>query len=234
MPKFDRSLVARAALAALLLFSLTPVQASSWGADVTGGTLGLGADLAVGINPSVGLRVGMNGFHYSGAVNATDVAYHGQIKVSEPLARLDWFVWEDPFHLTVGLGFNGPKIDATGQPTATGSYTLNGHTYSLADVTDLSAHFAQGHAVAPYLGLGYGAPALSADRLSVIIDAGVLYGGRPAVAVNGQCAPSAPPEVCAQLATDLAFEKQRLVGQFSKLSYLRWYPVISIGLAYRF
>jgi hypothetical protein len=97
---------------------------------------------------------------------------------------------------------------------------VNGNTYTAAEVGVLTAQV-KFHKTSPYLGLGWGgAPSAG---LHFIGDIGVIAQGKPTVTLtdsNGGIS-----------AADLQQSQERLQHDLDKF---RWYPVVQVGLGYRF
>lgn len=231
--------IAKAGVAAtaLLLACLTaPSAASAATPDlavaVRAGTPGLGLDLDLGLSPSFGMRVGFAGFNVNHTVNTSDVDYDGRLKLRTVTGLLDWYVFQGGFHLTAGVAGNGTKLDIVGQPNQ-GSYTINGTTYSSSQLGSLSGELKFGNSVSPYVGFGWGNPAGENGRVHFLFDVGAIYGGTPTVSLTAQCGPAAPSgsALCNEIQSNVATEEQKLV---SKADILRWYPMVSLGIAVRF
>ena len=225
------------AAAALVLACLAvPTVSSADNADfaiaLRGGTPGVGLDLDLGISPSFGLRVGFAGFNVSRTIDTSDVDYDGRLKLRTVTGLLDWYVFEGGFHLTAGIAGNGTKLDVVGEPSQ-GSYTINGTTYSSSQLGSLNGQLKFGNSVSPYVGLGWGNPAGEGSRFHFLFDVGAIYGGTPTVSLSAQCGPAAPPgsALCNEIQSNVTTEQQKLV---SKADILRWYPVVSLGIAVRF
>jgi hypothetical protein len=201
------------------------------GVGLRAGTLGVGGDVDFGVNRFLAARIGFSGFSINRTVDTSDATYAGKLKLSIPSAMLDVFPFANGFRFTGGVVVTGPKIDAVGRPTSQGVYTLNGNQYSSSDLTSLTGEFKFNNSVAPYVGLGYGNVAAPGNHFTFLFDLGAIYGGKPDISLNAACSPSVPSSVCQQLATDVDAEKLKLQ---SDVSILKWYPVVSLGLGYRF
>ena len=199
---------------------------------VRAGTPGVGIGLDLGLSPSFGMRVGFAGLDVSHAVDTTDVNYDGRLRLRTVTGLLDWYVFRGAFHLTAGVAGNGTKLDVVGQPSQ-GFYTVNGTTYSSAQLGSLSGDLEFGNAAAPYIGFGWGNPAGGNGRIHFLLDVGAIYGGTPVVSLVAQCGPAAPQgsAACGEIQSNVAAEEQKLA---SKADFLRWYPVVSLGIAVRF
>jgi hypothetical protein len=120
--------------------------------------------------------------------------------------------------------FNGNKLTLKGQPSG-GTFKINDQTYAAAEVGSLDAKVDFNKA-APYFGIGYGRPINGG--LSLIFDAGVMFQGSPRSKIDVSCGTTAR---CAQLQSDAKAQESRLDDSLHNLKY---YPVISLGLAYTF
>ena len=209
-----------------------PAQAGdpAFGIGLRAGTLGIGADLDFKLNDSLNVRMGYAGGSISRSVTDTQVHYDGTLKLSNPSALIDWRPFQGVFHLTAGAVASSTKIEATGVPAAGGSYTINGNTYTSADIGSVSGEFKFGNSVAPYVGLGWGNVVGTSGHFSVLFDVGAIYAGSPKIALTANCT-SAVPAVCTQLQSDVDAEKAKLAKD---LTILKWYPVVSLGFGYRF
>jgi hypothetical protein len=82
---------------------------------------------------------------------------------------------------------------------------------------------------APYFGIGYGRPINRG--LSLIFDLGVMSQGSPKSKIDVTCGSAASAAQCAQLKSDAQAEQSKLDDSLHNFKY---YPVISLGLAYTF
>ena len=219
-------------LACLAAPAVSSADTADFAVALRGGTPGIGLDLDLGLAPSLGVRVGFAGFNINHSLSTSDVDYDGRLKLRTVTGLLDWYVFEGGFHLTAGVAGNGTKLDVVGQPSQ-GSYTINGTTYSSSQLGSLSGQLKFGNSVSPYVGLGWGNPASENGRVHFLFDVGAIYGGTPTVSLSAHCGPAAPPgsALCNEIQSNVATEEQRLV---SKADILRWYPVVSLGIAVRF
>lgn len=199
---------------------------------VRAGTPGVGLDLDLGLSPSFGMRIGFAGFNINHSIDTPDVNYEGRLKLRTVTGLLDWYVFRGGFHLTAGVAGNGTKLDVVGEPSQ-GSYTVNGTTYSSSQLGSLTGELKFGNSVSPYVGFGWGNPAGESSRLHFLLDVGAIYGGTPSVSLTAQCGPAAPPgsPLCNEIQSNAASEEQQLRD---KATLLRWYPVVSLGIAVRF
>jgi predicted nucleic acid-binding Zn ribbon protein/opacity protein-like surface antigen len=224
------------AAAALLLACAWPAVSAAAAPDVAlavrAGTPGVGLDLDLGLSRAFGIRVGFAGFNINHSIDTADVNYDGRLKLRTVTGLLDWYVLRGSFHLTAGVAGNDTKLEVVGQPSQ-GSYTLNGTTYSSSQLGSLSGELKFGNSLAPYVGFGWGNPAGGSGHVHFLLDVGALYGGTPSIALTAQCGPAAPPgsALCGEIQGNVASEQQKLRD---KATILKWYPVVSLGIAVRF
>lgn len=194
------------------------------------GTFGYGLDFDVGITETLNLRLGYNGFNLSRTIDDTDVRYDGKLKISSASAIIDWHAFHGGFHLSLGAVSKGPKIDVTGTPTG-GTYEINDHTYTAAQVGSLSGTVKMGDSIAPYIGIGWGNTVDKGNRFTFLFDLGVIHTGSPKATLNVTCGAGVPTNVCDQIRSDVAAEKVDLENEVD--SY-KWYPVVALGVGIRF
>ena len=217
-----------------IVFVTAPARAAPAVAlDARVGTTGYGLDVNVGLLSRLNARVGYSAFNYDHQINQTDVSYDGRLKISNVSALLDWYAFGGGFHLTFGGVNGGLTVNATGVPNSNRSYTINGNTYAGDQVGSLSGRLKFGNSVSPYIGLGWGNPVGAKHRVHVMFDIGAIYGGTPNVSLSATCGSAAPngSAVCSQLQSDVQVERQKLQ---SDVTLVKWYPVLNLGISYRF
>ncbi len=203
---------------------------------VTGkaGTLGLGAELTVGFSPQLDGRLGFNAFSYSQRREASRIDYDATARLRTATALLDWFPGGHTFHLTGGLVWNGNRVDARSIPSASGTYDIGGVPVPVSVVQRLDGR-ADFDAVVPYLGFGWGHPTASTRRAGVALDLGVVFQGKASVHLTPVLPAGSPA-----LTNPIAREALNLLVQQEErdlekdASDYEYYPVVSLGVWYRF
>jgi hypothetical protein len=194
------------------------------------GTTGAGFHVVVPMETNLNGRFGANYFKHDFNKTSNMVDYDVKAKLQTYDVLFDWYLREDsPFHLTGGLVYNGNRAKVNGKPSQLGKFTLNGHTYSTADVGILTGNIDYRKA-APYLGIGWGNALKSNSRLSFNADLGVFYQGNPNVKLAGWGC-TASKTVCNAVAADIAAESLNLKDDIDSL---KLYPVLRASLNYRF
>src|SRR5271165_4128966 len=216
-----------------VLASFTATEARADGPETAlalrAGTPGIGVDFDVALGDRFGARVGFSDFSISHTVTSSDASYDGKLKLSIPSALIDWYVFKGVFHLTAGVAVNGTKVDITGTPGPNG-FTLNGNTYTSAEVSSVNGTVKVGNSAAPYVGFGWGNPTSPKHRVQFLFDVGAIYSGTPNVSLTAQCAAGAPTQVCSAVQADVLAEEQKIS---TNVSIIKWYPVVNLGFSIR-
>ena len=189
-------------------------------------TTGFGIQLAKLLTGHVALRLGGSFFSVSSTKSQTDISYDASLKLHTFTALIDVSPGRrGSFHVTGGLATNPLTITATGVPSASDTFKINSNKYSSSQVGTLTL---QGKlkGASPYLGFGFGTPANTGSGLKLLFDLGAII-TKPTISLTATGAASN-----AQLASDLAAQEARTQHDVKK--FLKVYPVLSLGLGYRF
>jgi hypothetical protein len=217
-----------AATLAPLLF-LPGISSADTSIGLRAGTLGLGAEISFAVSQRVALRVGADRYTpKTVTLTQEDIDYDAQAKLRSASLLVDWFPFANNFRVSLGVMSNKNKVTATGKPDANGQYTINGVTINASDVGSLEGDVTFKKTV-PYLGIGYGRPIKAG--LSFISDLGVMFQGVPTATLTATCSATASPGNCAILQNAVAGEQPTVQDNVNKFKY---YPVVSVGLAYTF
>ncbi len=190
------------------------------------GLLGFGPEVAKLVTPHIGLRAGVNFFSFSKSIDQSDVSFSAKIKMKAVTGLVDFFPGNrGTFHLSAGVMTNPVSITGTGQPKGDGNFDINDHSYTSAEVGTLTGTAKWGSTL-PYLGFGFGTAANSHAGLKFISDIGVGV-GKPTITLTSTNANSD-----ANLKSDLDAQVAKTQADVNK--YAKVFPVISVGLVYRF
>jgi hypothetical protein len=198
-------------------------EEGGWSLGVTGGTLGVGPQLAYRVNSYVGVRANAAFLTYSRDEEVDEIEYDGDLKLNSYGATLDWFPAGGGFRVSVGGRINNTEIDLVGAPTT--SVTVGDTTYTPQQIGTLSGTVTTDD-FAPLLTLGYGGTL--AKGFTVGAEIGVLWQGEPQIEnlrATGLLA-SSP-----QLQTDLDDEEREVEDELN--DYDMW-PVLQLEFLYRF
>ncbi|MCG5494949.1 hypothetical protein [Ectothiorhodospira variabilis] len=197
-------------------------QADSFALGAKVGTTGLGVEGTYGLRENVNLRGGLYGFTYSTDVEETDVDYDADLKLRSAALLADWHPFSGGFRLTAGAYYNGNEL--TGK--ARGELDIGDGAERYQGTLDATIDW---RSFAPYLGIGYG-NAIQGGRWSFALDAGVMFTGSPDVSLRGQVETN-DDDVRQRFREDVREEERELQDDLDDFKY---YPVLSLGVAYRF
>ncbi len=210
-------------LVLLLVFglSLSTSLAQDWAAGIKVSTMGGNIDVYRSFGEKFNVHVGYNYFALTQSLGETeDYKTEGKIGLSSISALGDFFPFESStFRITGGIMYNLNVIDATLTPTR--EYTVGGDTYSPEELGNLDASI-EFNKFSPYLGLGFGNPTSGDAGFGFVFDVGTMYQGTAVVDLQaeGLLKPSASED-----------QAQRIQDN---LSWFQWYPVVSLGITYKF
>jgi hypothetical protein len=192
------------------------------------GTPGFGLEVNKLVASHVGIRLGGSFFRYSVTKTQSGITYDASLKLHDVALLVDFYPGaRGSFHLTGGLVTNPLTITGTGQPASGSTYTVNGTSYPASQIGTLTAE-GKFRGVGPYLGLGFGTPATNGRALKFTFDLGAVI-GKPTLSLSASGAACAPGTSCGN---DL--QAQQAQTQHDVDKYLKVFPVIAFGLAYRF
>lgn len=205
-----------------------PAQAADFGLYAAAGTVGVGGGFAAMFNSHLGARLGYTTFEYEvNDIQESDLTLDGEAKLGGAQALLDWHPFGGGFRISLGA-MESAQLTARARPIAA-SYTFEGVTYSADDIGSATGR-ADYDSVAPYAGVGFGR-ALSRDgRFAFSADLGVAFTGAPQVRLDVTCELGGAAQ-CDELASHVAAEQAELQQDADDLKY---WPVLSLGLSYKF
>lgn len=188
-----------------------------------GGTTGLGLEATYNVAPWLNFRASGAGFPYSGSFEQDGNSYSVDARLASASLLADWHPFSGSFRISAGglLNFNQIEGEATGPLEIDDT----NYTGSLKASVDFNT-------VAPYLGLGWG-NAFRGGRLTFMTDFGVIYAGSPKVNLDADVPGLNTPQAD-QLEIDVAAEEASLQSELDGIQLLQFYPVVSLGLSYRF
>lgn len=188
------------------------------------GTLGPGLNIGYKFNPYFDIRANVNGLKYSRDVEVNDVKYDADLKLLTAGLLADYYPFANGFRLTAGAYYNGNKLSGNGHSTKD-YYGIDPNDYGYERASVEYKKFA------PYVGFGYQTNDDDSNWIFTA-DLGVMYQGKAKVSNSTTCYNAA---VCSALQSQIDREnaEQRQDIQ-DKADKLKWYPVASIGIGYRF
>jgi hypothetical protein len=219
-------------LIGLAVLGLSLMAASAHAADFgvygTAGTVGLGGGVAGQFNSRLGARLGYTSFEYKVKdVESSDLTFDGTAELGGLQALVDWYPFGGSFRISAGAMENA-EFTATAMALSN-TYTFDGVTYSVNDVAQARGT-AKFDSIAPYLGFGFGRALSRSGRFAFTADVGVAFTGAADVNLNVTCVQAAAM-LCDQIQDDVMAEEAALQDDADQLKY---WPVVSFGVSYRF
>jgi len=203
--------------------------------------LAIGIDGAVRVHPKVNLRANFNFFSLKHDFENTDdnITYKGDLKMRSVLAYVDWFPFGGGFHISPAFMINhGTKVTLSSTIPAGQTIDIDDTPYQSNAANPIKAagsvSFKNGR---PGIMIGWGNIA-GRRRVTVPFELGVIFAGAPvgklsftgtACQTNGQN--------CKDIATDATIQghvRNAEVDLNDTIKIVRFYPVLSLGLAFRF
>jgi hypothetical protein len=219
-----------------ILPDLKPFRTFAFG--VKADTLGAGFEVATPLALRINLRSSINVFTFDDSFSIDGINYDARLHLKSSETVLDFFPVRG-FHISPGILYvkntmSAPAFVAPGQTFVLGSQTfLN----SVDDPVSGSASVVYPHTFAPMLLLGFGNIIPRSGRhISVPFEFGVAYTGAPqtSVALNGTACTTSGCVNFAGNTQAQTFVKQEVYNLNEDLKRFPVFPIISLGLAYRF
>lgn len=225
----------KAGLTALFCIILAAPGYAEVALGAKAGSLGVGAELTVGLSPQVNVRLGVNGFKYKeDRREVSDISYDAEANLRTATALFDWHPGGHGFRLTAGAVYNDTNVEAHSLPPASGFYDIGGVPVPVGFVGTLDAK-ADFDPVVPYAGLGWGNAVAVNKRVGFFIDLGVVFQGKADVRLTPNIPASSPinttPGARQALEILLRREEQDLEDEVADYDL---YPVLAIGVTYKF
>jgi hypothetical protein len=186
------------------------------------GTLGVGGDLTVGLGSELNLRGGYNWFSYDRTVSLNEADLDGTLDMNTIPVLLDWHCFGGGFRISGGVVVNNNEISLSATPGTVLELDRRGFR---VESVDGSVTFDE---LAPYAGIGYGNAIGKDGSWHFFCDFGVLFQGEPEVQATAK---ASNPGVQGALNRALQVEIDDYQKDIEDYAY---WPVIAIGLSYRF
>ena len=202
------------------------------------GSGGIGGELATPLSRHLDLRGGGQAFHYSTSFSTNGLNATGRLELNNAYLAIGYFPFHNGFRIAPGVTFhNRNNVYAVLNEPSGSTFTLNDVDYTSqpGDPVKGNASVVFGKMVAPRLTLGWGNMFPSRGRrFSFPVEVGAEYASAPIVTLafsgsactNQGCGSINTPENMANIAA----ERNKLNAN---LSPLRFYPIVSFGIAYR-
>lgn len=209
-------------LGLMLAAAMAPVASAQVGLSIRAGTLGVGGELSLRPNRYVGIRVGGNYLTFTRSATVDGIAYDLTPKLQSGSGILDLHPFGSAFHLSGGLIRNSNQ--GTVVARLTGPITIGPQTYQPSDVGSLTGLVSYARRYAPYAGLGFS----GRGRVSFLFDLGLVFSGFPQVSLAGTT--NLTGQAKAIFDQNVIQERQDIQADIESRQYLKYHPVVSLGL----
>ena len=191
------------------------------------GTTGIGVQVAVPLVPGrLNLNSGFSAFGLSHNITADGTTFHGKLRIEDVPLFLSVYPFVSSFHLDAGIYINENRVSAAAVAPANTSFSINGQHYGAAEIGSLYGR-TRFNPVAPYVGFGFGNP-FRGGPLTFTFNAGVMFEGGADI----HLAASNPAILqIPGAASDIQAEQRSLNHD---ASFVRFFPVVNLGIVYRF
>jgi hypothetical protein len=203
------------------------------------GDQGLGFEVATPLARRVNLRGGAQFLSYNAALSDDGVNVDAHLKMLNAFACVDLYPFRNSFHISPGVTMHN-DTHLTAALFAPGGSTLtlgnDDYTSDPSDPISGSAAVTMGtNTFAPRLTLGWGNMLPHSGHWAFPIEAGFQYNSAPVVAIS-LTGIGCDQEGCGDINKNGgAADIQAEIAKYTKdLKPLRFYPILSIGLSYRF
>lgn len=199
----------------------------------TAGTLGAGIELSFGGSRQIQGRIGIHGYNYSDRREVSDIQYDAEANLRTATGFLDWHPGGHGFRLTGGLVYNGTDVTGSSLPPASGFYDIGDVLVpaSLLEGLDADVDF---DPIVPYAGLGWGRAPGSGGGFGLTLDLGVMFQGEGEVTLTPRIPAGSPlNDPLARQALQILIDREERDLQEDVNDY-DLYPVVSLGISYRF
>lgn len=212
------------------------------GVAVHASTLGIGGDVALRLNDRANVRAGMDFFSLSHDFLDNDITWAGKISMKSAHLFLDWFPMGGGFHVSPGVVFANSSKATLNASIGAGQRITIGDTDYVGSATNPMKGTGEVKlsSTAAALTIGWGNLVPQGHRFSVPFEIGVTMGAKPTgvLGFTGSACNTNGTN-CRDVSTDATIQSEIRKQQASlndalNHGFLKFYPVLSLGLGIRF
>jgi hypothetical protein len=212
-----------AAVAVVMLPMSASAQSIGVGVAARAGSLGFGGEVAVNVTRWLGVRAGIGALPLSYTGDVEDVRYH--IDSTSPLTNVGVDFYPGIFDLRLGGGMMFINNPTTFDARYSGTVTINGQTYTDAEVGALTGELDHG-SKAPYAIIGLGRQ--TNKGIGIFLDLGAAFLEEQRMTYSSTGALRNDPTFQAELAA----EAQAIEDEVNR--YVKVFPILSAGIKFGF
>ena len=198
---------------------------------ITTGTLGTSIEISKPVNEYVSIRADM---HLAGSLSKNVTlegnSYAATFTPDTKSLLVDIHPFKGAFYVTGGLVQQDINFKLTGKP-GSGSFTFNGTGYESGEIGSFTGTAGFNKSTAPYLGLGWSNRAKKSEGVAFSFEAGVMDIGSTKADMSVVCGSTLSTGECSTLQSNVTSEVAKINSSGNNNAY---YPVVKLGISYRF
>jgi hypothetical protein len=214
------------------LAASTAGHAQKANVGITTGTLGTSIEISKSVNKYVSIRADM---HLAGSlsnnVTLESNPYEATFTPDTKSLLVDIHPFKGAFYVTGGLVDQNINFKLAGKP-ASGSYRFNGKEYQSSDIGSFTGTADFTKSTAPYLGIGWSNRAKKSEGVALSFEAGVINLGSAKADMSVVCGSALSTSACSTLQSNVTTEVAEINSSSSSNDL--YYPVVKLGISYRF
>jgi hypothetical protein len=201
---------------------------SRWSLGAQVGSSGIGGEVGYMASPHFTLRADYDYLHFDGTVKGDVLTYKGKFDISAGGIFGDWHPWANNGFLFTAGAYIGAR-NAGGGAELHSVNTIGGQTFTLDQVPGIKAKIKLDE-FAPTLGLGYN-NTFRHKHWGFKAVAGVVFSQQPRVELSRLNGPPLQGPLADQVRMAFQAEQDKIQNN---VAILKTYPLIEVGVAYRF
>lgn len=191
------------------------------------GTNGIVAEGSYKLSSQLILRAQAAFIDFDDSFKSSDVKYSGHLRFNTGGGFVDLHPWSNPWMLSAGAVSGDRRVDLKATPSVSGTIKIHGQTFPLTEVGEVDGSIDFG-SPAPFVGFGWDNTFYTGRHFGFRAVAGVVLGdSTPGVSLHAVGPFASDPVVL----SDISAEQSSL--QRDSRDY-RYYPVVQLGVNYRF
>ena len=212
----------RVVTALIFVLGASTAHAVEVAAGVNISSLGPGASVTFGINDRFNARLGYNAADIDETFTEDGITYDADLDIGGTSLLVDWHVTGGTFRVTGGIILNDIELNANA--LLSGPVDIGGTTFTPTQVGSLRGSI-DFDSTAPYIGVGWGNAVASGKGFSFAADLGLMYTGEADVELTQVGGTVAIPQA------NIDAEEANVENELDDYEF---YPILRVGVAYRF
>lgn len=219
------------AAAGMLAFaSAAQAQDGRFAIGAQAGTTGVGIEAQFKVSDRVTIRGGFDSLGFDEEVEGDDILYNGELDFSTGGVFADLHPTGGAFFVSAGVYFGDRQVTVSGTPAPGTTVEIGDDVFTAAEVGTLSGALDFG-GTAPFVGLGWNNTFTTSRRWGLKFLVGAAFGSDPEATLTRTGGTVLPPADQARLDAELQAEAMEIEQEADGFTV---YPVVQLGLAYRF